>query len=86
MSITIDLPPELEKQLRSSPGPTLEEQTREALAIKFYSESKLSIGQLAQLLGIGVIEAEAWLSERRVPIPMTPSDLLQEVNSVANRQ
>ncbi len=57
----------------------LDQEAKEALAIELYRESKLSIGQLGMLLGIGVIEAESWLSQRGVELPMTVGELMEEL-------
>jgi predicted HTH domain antitoxin len=79
MSLTIELPEELEAQLREKFGTRFDQEAKEALAIELYREAKLSIGQLGMLLGVGVVEAEAWLAARGVELPMTVEELTAEL-------
>ena len=45
----------------------LEQAAKEALLAESYRQGKISIGFLAQTLGMGVIEAQRWLAQRGVP-------------------
>jgi predicted HTH domain antitoxin len=67
MSITFQLEDDLERQLRGELG-NLALAAREALLIEAYRRGKISIGRLAGALGLGVLEADAWLAERGVAI------------------
>lgn len=67
MPITFELQEDLERQLRRELG-DLGEAAREALLIEAYRRGKLSIGRLAGTLGMGVVEADAWLAERGIPL------------------
>ena len=79
MSLIIELPGELEAQLRARFGMRLDQEAKEALAIELYREAKLSIGQLGMLLEIGVIEAEEWLAKRGVELPLTVEEFVNEL-------
>ncbi|HVA48609.1 MAG TPA: UPF0175 family protein [Pirellulales bacterium] len=52
----------LEKQL----GGDLTQAAKEAMAIAWYQAEKLSIGQVAELLGIAVYEADGLMKERHI--------------------
>ncbi len=67
MPITFELQEDLEQQLSRDFG-DLGQAAREALLTEAYRRGKLSIGRLAGTLGIGVLEADAWLAERGIPL------------------
>ncbi len=71
--IQIDLPPELEENLRRKLG-DLASAAKEALLIEAYRRGKLSIGALAETLGVTVFEADQWLAERKVPLNYSIED------------
>jgi predicted HTH domain antitoxin len=73
MSISIQIPESLEAVLRSQIG-DLDQVAKEALAIEAYRSEKLSIGQVAELLGLTVYEAEGFMKRRGVPAPFTLAD------------
>ncbi len=73
MSVTIEMPKDVEDALESQWG-DLPAAAKEALAIESYRQVKISIGFLAQMLGMGVIEAEGWLRARGVPSNYTEED------------
>lgn len=74
MRLKIDIPEKLDSALSREWG-DLSAAAKEALAIESYRTGKISIGFLAEMLGIGVIEAEAWLAKRGVPLNYTMADL-----------
>jgi predicted HTH domain antitoxin len=74
MAVIIDIPKRIEDALRAEWG-DLEQAARDALLIESYRSGKISIGFLAESLGIGVIEADRWLAERGVPLNYSAEDL-----------
>jgi predicted HTH domain antitoxin len=56
----------------------LPRRTLAALAIAGYRAGRLSLGQVAKMLGIGVIEADAFLKERGVDLDYSLADLEQD--------
>ena len=78
MSVTIDLPEEIAQQLQAQWG-DLSRRTLEALAIEGYRSVVLSIGQVAEILGLSVWEAEIFLKERGVELLYTAEDLKQDL-------
>ncbi len=65
MAVSFQLESDLEAQLRREMG-DLGQAARDALLIEAYRNGKLSIGRSAQTLGLGVLEADAWLAARGV--------------------
>lgn len=74
MSISIQIPPAIEDELRKQLG-DLDQAAKEALAIELYRTEKLSIGQVAELLGLTVYEAEGFMKDHGVPAPYSVADL-----------
>ncbi len=81
MSITFHLGDDLEQQLARDLG-DLNEAAREALLIEAYRRGKLSIGGLACALGISVLEADAWLGRRGVPLNYDIEDFEADVQTL----
>jgi hypothetical protein len=66
MTISFDLPTDLEQQLRLSLG-DLGQAAKEALAIRGYTERKFGASTVRRLLGFETRwEAESWLSEHGI--------------------
>ncbi|RJP36790.1 MAG: UPF0175 family protein [Phycisphaerales bacterium] len=82
MRLTIDIPDSVRAQLEAEWG-DLPRAAKEALAIESYRSGKISIGLLAEMLGMGVIEADQWLGERGVPLLYTPEDLDKDRRNLA---
>lgn len=80
MNITINIPPTIETAMRAAWGDGLPRAALEALAVESYRTGKLSLGMLAEMLGMGVIEADQWLAARGVMIPMSVDELRQELD------
>ncbi len=74
MQVNIDIPKAVESILESEWG-DLSRAAKEALAIESYRTGKLSLGLLAEMLGVGVIAADQWLAQRGVPLNYSPEDL-----------
>lgn len=66
MQIVIDIPRELAEAL-NAPGCDLSATVKDALIIESYRTGRLSIGQVARLLGLPTrFAAEQWLGKRGV--------------------
>lgn len=74
MDLVIHIPESVERQLEQAFGQDLAGAAREALAIEGYRTERLSLGQVAELLGISCIEADAFLKERDIPLLYTIED------------
>jgi hypothetical protein len=67
MTLAIDLPADVEAELRLSLGPDLNRAALEALAADSYRLRKVGIGQVCRLLGFASRdEAETWLAARGI--------------------
>lgn len=87
MAVSFQLEDDLEQQLRRDLG-DLGPVARDALLIEAYRLGKLSIGRLARTLGLGVLEADAWLAQRGVPLNYTFEDFRadqQTLNELRSR-
>jgi predicted HTH domain antitoxin len=73
VTVTFQLADDLEQQLQRDLG-DLGQAARDALLIEAYRRGKLSVGRLAHTLGIDVLEADAWLAARGVPLNYTAED------------
>lgn len=79
MAITVDLPREIEEQLGSEWGKEgVPRKALEPLAVEGYRSGALSAGQVAELLGLSVLETEAFLKERGAFLHYTLEDLEQD--------
>jgi predicted HTH domain antitoxin len=75
MAITIQLPPDIEQELRRQ-IPNLDENTREQFLISNYRAGKLSTTDIAEILGLQTRhEAHSWLAQHGIPINYSLSDL-----------
>jgi hypothetical protein len=75
MSVTIQLPEEIERQLRDA-DPKLDDHARDQFLIANYQAGNLSAGDVALILGFETrIEAEQWLGARGVYRNYSAADL-----------
>ena len=77
MAISIELPPKLEADLRAD-STDLDQVAKLGFAIEAYRESKLSLGQFAELLGISQYEADGLLKLRGVMLDPNEAELAAE--------
>jgi predicted HTH domain antitoxin len=74
MTVVIDISAETEKLLQAEWG-DLNQAVREALVIESYRQGKLSLGQSSEVLGMSLLETEAFFRRRGVELPMTPEEV-----------
>ncbi|QDU87838.1 hypothetical protein Pla175_12050 [Pirellulimonas nuda] len=74
MAITFELPPQVDDRLRKRFG-DLDAMAKLGLAIEAYRAAELSLGQFADLLGIGHYEADGLLKQRRVMLEFSSEEL-----------
>jgi predicted HTH domain antitoxin len=80
--VTFTIPDQIERRLQAEIGPDLGQTTKEALAVELYRQEKLSPGQVAELLGISVYQADGLLKQHGVELPYTMEDLDSDVASL----
>jgi predicted HTH domain antitoxin len=78
MKVTIDIPDSIEQSFQEKFGPNVERAVKEVLAIEWYRNEYLSIGQVAELLGISIYEAEGLMKQHGVVSPLTLEDFEQD--------
>jgi predicted HTH domain antitoxin len=83
MAISIDIPKDVEDTLRSEWGGNLEQATKEALLIESYRTGRITLGSLAQTLGLSRWDAEAWLGARGVKWNYDADDLEADRQTLA---
>ncbi len=74
MKVTIDIPDTLRASLQDQLGQNLAQAAKEAMAIAWYQAERLSIGQVAELLGISVYAAEGLMKQHHVNAPFSIED------------
>ena len=82
MQLTIDLPDAMQQSLQEQFGQNLADAAKEAVAVAWYQAEKLSIGQVAELLGISVDEAQGLMKQRRVVAPYSGEDFEHESDTL----
>ncbi len=82
MKLTIDIPVAIEQSLEDQLGGDLAQAAKEALAAAWYDAEKLSIGQVAEFLGISVYEAQGLLKQRGVTAPFSLDDFEKDRETV----
>jgi|HubBroStandDraft_6_1064221.scaffolds.fasta_scaffold1087999_2 predicted HTH domain antitoxin len=82
MSITIQLPPGVEEDLRRQ-DPKLDEKARDEFLLANYQNGKLSTSDIAEVLGFETRhEAQIWLAKQGVPINYTKRSLEEDRKSI----
>ena len=77
MSVTIELPEQIEHQLKNQWG-DLPRRALEALAVEGYRAEILSRAQVGEMLNLNFWETEAFLKERSAYLHYTIEDLEQD--------
>jgi predicted HTH domain antitoxin len=86
MPVTIELPSEAEQTFREAWGDNLDRKAFEALIIQGYRERILSVGRIAELIGLGTsIQADQWLADRHVERNVDESDLSFDYSPSSSR-
>lgn len=77
MSVTVELPAEVEARLRAE-TPNFDATARETLLVEFYRQGKLTRYELAQGLGLDRFETDAVLKRRQVAIDLPTAEEVEE--------
>ncbi len=84
MTVSFSLPQELEQALVREFG-DLGEAAREAFIIEGYRRGRLSLGFVAQILGLPTsLQAQEWLAQRAVPLNYGVEDLEADRRTLKN--
>lgn len=82
MSITIDVPDGIVRDLQTQSG-DVARMAKDALAMEGYRTGMLSIGQVASMLGVGVIAAQTWLAQHGIPLNYAAADFQADCQTVS---
>lgn len=80
MAITIDLPSDVEEDLRSRLG-DLDAEAKEAFAVELYRQGKLTHCQLSKVLGLTRYETDGVLKKHQVYYDLTLEDVLRDAET-----
>lgn len=82
MTVSFDLPANIEQQLRRDIGELgggdLDRAAKEALAVDAFRAGKLSLGQFAEVLGLSTYEADGLLKQRNILLDHSEEELEHE--------
>jgi predicted HTH domain antitoxin len=81
MTISFQLPPEIEEQIRTSEA-DINGEAREAYLVELYRQERISHHQLAEALGLNRIETDGVLKRHRVSPGPTLEELRAEIGSL----
>jgi predicted HTH domain antitoxin len=81
MKLTIEIPEVMEETLHRQLGQDLGQAAKEAMAVAWYQAEKLSIGQVAEFLGISIYEAEGLMKQHHVDAPYALADFEKDKNT-----
>jgi hypothetical protein len=81
MTVTVELPSELEAAIRRSVGGDLNAYAREALAVQMYRDRKLTHGQLQLFLGVSSYEADVVLKKHGGVDEITADELVDQLSA-----
>ena len=83
MSLVLNMPSSAEHAFRDAWGDQIDRKGLEALAIEGYREGKLSLGKLAELLGMPTtLDADHWLAERGVALNYSGDDFRDDCRTL----
>jgi predicted HTH domain antitoxin len=82
MSITFQLPLELEQKLRAE-TPNIEAEAKEAYALELFRRRKLSHSELSKLLGLDKLQTDSYLNRHHVlEGSLTMADLEEQTQTL----
>jgi predicted HTH domain antitoxin len=80
MTVTIQLPPEVEQRLRAE-TPDLDAEAKQAVLVELYRQEKLTHFELSQALGLDRFEADAVLKKHQVTVDLpTPQEIEEDLD------
>ena len=82
MTLSIDIPADIESALRCQLGPELEERAKQDLAASWFRDGRLTSRQVAAFLGISLFEAHAFLKSRGASLPMSADDVEDDLSTL----
>jgi predicted HTH domain antitoxin len=74
MTISFEIPPEIEQQIRID-GVDLAREVRELFLVELYRQERITHHQLAEALGLSRYETDGVLKRHKVWLELTPEEL-----------
>ena len=81
MTISFEIPPEIEQQIRTN-GADLDREARELFLVELYRQERISHCQLADALGLSRYEADGVLKRHKVWLELIPEELAAQPASL----
>ena len=81
MTISFEIPQEIEQQIRTN-GKDLGREAREAYLVELYRQDRITHHQLTEALGLSRLEADGVLKRHKVSSGPTLEDLRAEIGSL----
>lgn len=85
MSISFEIPQEIEQQLRAN-GANLDEEAKEAYLVELYRKEKITHHQLSQALSLSRYETDGILKRHGVELELTLEEFRSQVTSLGNME
>ena len=85
MSITLDIPNNIHEALHVTPAET-EPRLKLELAVALYAQQTLSLGKAAELAGMGVLDFNDILAERKIPMHYGEKELAEDLAYARSHQ
>jgi len=82
MTLSIEIPDDVESTLRHQLGRDLEVRAKQELAAAWFSEGRITSRQAAALLGMSLFEAHAFLKSKGASLPMSLADVESDLTSL----
>lgn len=80
MEVTVSIPDKFVNG--SASGGTVSREMLEAFAIENYRQEKMSLGQIAELLGFSIGETDAFLKVHKIPLNYGFEDLAEDTKAI----
>lgn len=80
MEVTVSIPDKFVTPSRTHGD--ISRQMLEAFAIENYRQEKMSLGQIAELLGFSIDEANAFLKKHKIPLNYDFEDLAEDHRAI----
>ena len=80
MEVTVSIPDKFVSG--SASGGTVSREMLEAFAIENYRQEKMSLGQVAELLGLSIGETDAFLKKHKIPLNYGFEDLVEDTKAI----
>lgn len=82
MTLSFDIPADIESALRLQLGPSLEDRAKQDLAATWFHEGRITSRQVASFLNLSLFEAHDFLKRKGASLPMSLKDVESDLASI----